>query len=255
MAISQPKKSPVGKKIPDGITPSGINGLDDLIGGGLEERSTTMIMGEAGCGKTTFLAQFLYNGASQYNEPGVLLSFEEPSASIIKHMSAYGFDFAALEEKNMFASINYRPHEVKKLVEEGGGLIFDTISSIGAKRLAIDSLTSYSMLFPSAYQAREAELLLFDLLRKWKCTTMISAEGLATNNFSMASGMEYLTDGVILLHHPRFKSSRYRAIEVLKMRGAKHSEKMCPYEFLEGEGVMIYPKENVAFNDSKEKGE
>ena len=149
------------QRMPSDRTPSGIFGLDELIDGGLEKESTTLVMGDAGCGKTTFLSQFLYNGAVQYGEPSVLLSFEEPSASIIKHMGRYGFDFAALEKQELFTSINYRPHEVKKLVDEGGGLIWDTISSIGAKRLAIDSLTSYAMLFESLYQAREAELLLF----------------------------------------------------------------------------------------------
>ena len=233
-------------------TPSGIPGLDELIDGGFEKESTTLVMGDAGCGKTTFLAQFLYNGAIKYSEPSVLISFEEPSASIIKHMGRYGLDFAALEKQGLFTSINYRPHEVKKLVDEGGGLIWDTISSIGAKRLAIDSLTSYAMLFESLYQAREAELLLFELLRKWKCTTLLSAEGINTEKMRITTGMEYLSDGVILLHHPRYQSGRYRAIEILKMRGCKHSEKLCPYEFVEGEGIRVHPGETI-FYDVNEK--
>ena len=236
----------------EGFAPSGIPGLDELMGGPFEQSSTTMVAGDAGCGKTTLLCQFLYRGAVDYGEPGVLLSFEEPSPFIFKHMLSYGMDFAALEEQNLFATINYRPHEVKKLVEEGGGLIWDTISSLGAKRLAIDSLTSYSMLFDSHYQAREAELLLFDLLHKWKCTSLLSSEGMIGEGPGQQGGMEYLADGVILLHHPRYQSSRYRAIEVLKMRGRKHSEKMCPFEFVDGEGIRIYPGENI-FYEIKEK--
>ncbi|VVB99566.1 Circadian clock protein kinase KaiC [uncultured archaeon] len=238
----------------EGLVPSGIPGLDDLIGGGFEESSTTLVMGEAGCGKTTFLSQFLHSGAVDYGEPGVLLSFEEPSASILKHMGNYGFDFKALEDQNLFASINYRPHEVKKLVDEGGGLIWDTISSLGAKRLAIDSLTSYAMLFESLYQAREAELMLFDLLHKWECTTLLSGEGLHTEQMRITTGMEYLTDGVIVLHHPRYQAARYRAIEILKMRGARHSEKMCPFEFADGEGIKVYPGETI-FYEVKDKEE
>ena len=238
----------------EGLTPSGIPGLDELMGGPFEESSTAIIAGEAGSGKTTFLSQFLYRGAVDYGEPGVLLSFEEPTPFVFKHMLPYGFDFQALEKQNLFASISYRPHEVRKLVEEGGGLIWDTISSMGAKRLAIDSLTSYSMLFETAYQAREAELLLFDLLHKWKCTSLLSAEGLSFPKSGGLSGMEYLADGVLLLHHPRYQSSRYRAIEVLKMRGRKHSEKMCPFEFADGEGVKVYPGESI-FYDIKEKDE
>lgn len=240
-------------RTPADRTPSGIAGLDELIGGGFEKESTTLVMGDAGCGKTTFLSQFLYNGALQYEEPSVLLSFEEPSTSILKHMKRYGLDFAELEKQGLFTSINYRPHEVKKLVDEGGGLIWDTISSIGAKRLAIDSLTSYAMLFESLYQAREAELLLFELLRKWKCTTLLSAEGINTEKMRITTGMEYLSDGVILLHHPRYQSGRYRAIEILKMRGCKHSEKLCPYEFVEGEGIRVHPGETIFYDVNEQE--
>lgn len=239
---------------PDAKVGSGIEGLDGLIGGGFEQSSTTLVMGDAGCGKTTFLAQFLYNGAVKYGEPGVLLSFEEPSESIVKHMRNFGFDFAALEEQNLFSAISYRPHEVKKLVDEGGGLIWDTISALGAKRLAVDSLTSYAMMFETVYRAREAEILLFELLHKWGCTTLLSAEGLYSDKIKVATGMEYLCDGVIHLHHPRYQASRYRAIEVIKMRGSKHSEKLCPYEFVEGEGIRVYPGETV-FYDLKKRDE
>ncbi|MCX8196989.1 MAG: hypothetical protein N3G80_01595 [Candidatus Micrarchaeota archaeon] len=243
---------PVGIEVPEGYTPSGIPGLDELMGGPLEEASTTIILGGPGCGKTTFLCQFLYNGAVEHGEPGVLLSFEEPSQIIFKHMQNFGFDFLSLEEQNLFASISYRPHEVKKLVEEGGGLIWDTISSIGAKRLAIDSLTSYTMLFESPYQAREAQLLLFELLHKWKCTTFLSAEGTPSLLNHGMSGMEYLADGVILLHHPRHQSTRFRAIEILKMRGRKHSEKLCPFDFIPGKGIQIYPEENIFYDLQQE---
>ncbi|MEM4348220.1 MAG: ATPase domain-containing protein [Candidatus Anstonellaceae archaeon] len=241
------------QETPEGAVPSGIPGLDELMGGPLEEASTTIVLGGPGCGKTTFLCQFLYNGAVQYGDPGVLLSFEEPSSTIFKHMQNFGFDFVSLEQQNLFASISYRPHEVRKLVEEGGGLIWDTISSIGAKRLAIDSLTSYTMLFESAYQAREAQLLLFELLHKWKCTTLLSAEGKPSILEHGMSGMEYLADGVIVLHHPRHQSARYRAIEVLKMRGKRHSEKLCPFEFIEGKGIQIYPGETI-FYELQEDG-
>ena len=235
--------------------PSGIPGLDGLISGGFERGGTTLVMGDSGSGKTTFLAQFVYNGAVQYSEPGVILSFEEPNASIIKHMGNFGFDFAALEDRGLFASVNYRPHEVKKLVDEGGGLIWDTISSIGAKRLVIDSLTSYAMLFDSVYRAREAELGLFELLRKWKCTTLLSADGLHTDTMKITTGMEFLSDGIIQLHHPRHQSSRFRAIEVYKMRGTRHSEKLCPFKFIEGEGLRVYPNETIFYDVENGKQE
>lgn len=232
--------------------PSGIPGLDELLGGGFEQSSTTLVMGGAGCGKTTFVSQFLYNGAAQYDEPGVLLSFEESSESVLRHMLNFGFDFPALEKQNLFATISYRPHEVRKLIEEGGGLILDTMSSLGAKRLAMDSLTSYIMMFDTAYQAREAEISLFELLHKWQCTTLLSAEGLAGDKGRRTAGIEYLSDGVIIMHHPRSQATRFRALEVLKMRGTRPNEKLCPFEFVDGQGIRVYPNEAV-FYDVKDE--
>jgi len=231
---------------------SGIPGLDELLGGGFEPGSTTLVMGGAGCGKTTLLSQYLFNGATQYGDPGVFLTFEETADSIFKHMASYGFDFKALEEQNLFATVNYRPHEVKKLVEEGGGLIMDTVTSLNAKRLCIDSLTSYMSLFDTTYQAREAEISLFDLLHKWGCTTLLSAEGLLSDKGRSTTGIEYLSDGVVVMHHPRNQSMRYRAIEVLKMRGGKSTEKLCPFEFVDGLGLKVYPNEAI-FYDLKDE--
>lgn len=248
----EPSQREMPPETPEAKVPSGIPGLDELLCGGFEHGSTTLVMGESGSGKTTFLAQFIYNGAVKHDEPGVILSFEEPNASIVKHMRGYGFDFKTLEDRGLFAAINYRPHEVKKLVDEGGGLIWDTISSIGAKRLVIDSLTSYAMLFDSVYRAREAELGLFELMRKWNCTTLLSADGLRTDKMKITTGMEFLSDGLIQLHHPRYQASRYRAIEVFKMRGVRHSEKLCPFKFIDGEGIRVYPNETIFYDVEKQ---
>ncbi|MCX8195219.1 MAG: hypothetical protein N3G22_03905 [Candidatus Micrarchaeota archaeon] len=252
---SQARKAPApAEKAGDGgKVKSGIDGFDQLIGGGFEPLSINLVMGEAGSGKTTFLSQFLYNGAVKYGEPGVLLTFEESAESVESHMAKYGFDFKSLEEQLLFQPINYRPHEVKKLVDEGGGLILDTISSLGAKRLAIDSLTSYALLFDSAYQAREAEISLFELLKKWGCTSLLSAEGLPSSKKAKGTmGMEHLADSVTVLYHPRHQSVRFRAIEVTKLRGGKPVEKICPFELIEGVGIRVYPDEEI-FYEIKEK--
>jgi KaiC/GvpD/RAD55 family RecA-like ATPase len=225
--------------------PTGIKGLDDITGGGFEKNSTILVIGDAGSGKTTLLLQFLYSGALKYDEPSVFITFEETKESIYRHSRGFGWDFESLEEKGVFSTITYKPHEVKKLIDEGGGMIWDTIHSIGAKRLGIDSLTSYAMLFEGRYQAREAQLSFYEMLRKWGCTTLLSAEGLHTQRHSTGIGIEYLTDGVVLLHHPRQRSVRIRAMEVLKLRGIEHSQKLCPFEFVKGEGIRIYPGEDV----------
>jgi circadian clock protein KaiC len=235
--------------------PSGIEGLDELLGGGFERNSTVLVMGGTGTGKTTMLLQFLYNGAVNRKEPGLFLSFEEPKDAINKHFEAYGWDFEKLEEENMFLTVSYKPHEVKKLVDEGGGLIFDSIKSIDAKRIAIDSLTSYSMLFESAYQAREAQISLFEMVRKWSITAMFSGEEIRAAPLRTSAGMEYIPDVIIALHHPRQGGVRIHALEVLKIRGSTHSQKLSPFEFVSGVGMKVYPGQGIFTELGKDEEE
>ncbi len=100
--------------------PTGIDGLDELCEGGFDRGSSVRAMGEPGAGKTTMMSQFLVNGALQQGEGGVFLSFEESKESIIRHSVSFGWDMNELEKSGAVAIINYKPHEVKRLAEEGG---------------------------------------------------------------------------------------------------------------------------------------
>jgi len=225
--------------------PSGIPGFDELCEGGFERNSSVLVMGDAGSGKTTFLTQFIVSGAREHDEPGLMISFEESRESIARHSISFGWNLNQLEKENKLVIINYKPHEVKHLAEEGGGMIWDAINEIGAKRIAFDSLSSYISLFDSAYKARSAQLSLFDLVHKWGCTTLFSAEAIKGSAQRAFSGVDYLADSVIIMHHPRQRNVRFRALEIFKMRGTNHSQKICPFEFVPGEGIYVYPGEDI----------
>jgi len=224
--------------------PSGVPGLDELCDGGFEKGSSVICLGEPGSGKTTLLTQFLVNGAMEHGEPGVFLSFEENKESIMRHALSFGWDLQRMEKEGAVSIVTYKPHEVRRLAEEGGGLIWDTINEVGAQRIAIDSLSAYVVLFDSPYQAREAQRNLFELVGKWNCTTIFSGEAADSKDRSSA-GMDYLADALMVLHHPRQRNVRFRALEILKMRGTNHSQKLCPFEFLPGVGIRVYPGEDI----------
>lgn len=207
--------------------PTGIPGFDELIEGGFEERTNTLAAGYAGTGKTTFAMQFLYNGALKWNEPGVYLSFAESKESIYRHCTNFGWDFYSLEQKGLARHLFYKAHQVNKLLEEGGGTVRDAISEIGAKRLVIDSITAYGLLFRDDYKQREALLLFFEMLVKWGCTSLIIAEQLAGIVDARAGEIGFLTDGIIQFSYSTSDSEvdgriRKHQLEILKMRGTDH---------------------------------
>jgi len=221
--------------------PSGIDGLDELIEGGFEKGSTILVTGAAGTGKTTFALQFLYNGALNYNEPGILISFEEARESLYRHYFEFGWDFEALEKKNMIKVVEYKPHQVSKLIDDGGGTIRDAITEMGAKRLVVDSVTAYSLLFRDEYQKREKTLEFLDLLKKWGCTSLIISEMPPRVAEVEEGGVGFLTDAVVSLYYEKKedKGSRVHSLEILKMRGTRHTDKLLAVRF-EKAGIVVH---------------
>jgi KaiC/GvpD/RAD55 family RecA-like ATPase len=205
---------------------TGIPGLDNLIEGGFVKNSTIMVRGNTGTCKTIFCLQYLYDGIIEFKEPGVYLSFAESKETICQHGKMFGWDFENLEKKEMFNVIRYEPHEVVKIMDEGGGSIRDGIESLGAKRLVIDSLTAYAMLFENRYKANESVLTLFEMLRKWNTTTVVTSEFPVSPTTETDERLGFLTDAIINLYNVRTKTERSRILEIVKMRDTLHSTKL-----------------------------
>ena len=85
------------KKLPK--SPTSIHGLDEITGGGLPKGRPTLVCGGAGCGKTLFAMEFLVRGATEYNEPGVFISFEETEKELTANVASLGFDLDSLVER------------------------------------------------------------------------------------------------------------------------------------------------------------
>ncbi len=224
--------------------PTGIEGLDDIIEGGFVERSIVLLSGGAGTAKTIMCLQYLYEGIVKYNEGGVFISFNEGKEAIYQHGKLFGWDFKKLEDEGKFGFIKYEPHEVHQILHEGGGTIKDLMDSIEAKRLAIDSLTSYTLMFEDLYKRNESVLELFSLLRKWGLTTLLVSES-STSTFEQVQERDvFLADGVIYSYYIRKELNRARALEVIKMRDTKHLEKICPF-LITPRGVVVFPDAEV----------
>ena len=203
---------------------TGVEGLDKLIDGGYVRDSTIMVRGDTGTGKTLFCIQYLYMGAMKYNEPGIYITFSESEESICQHGVSLGWDLEKLVKENKLAVLKYEPHDMANILAQGGGSLQDTMESLGAKRLVIDSLTAYQMVFESEYKMNESVLSLFELLRKWRCTTLVTSEFPVTPKKESGGRLGFLTDGIINLYHMLHNAKRLRVLEIIKMRDTAHNE-------------------------------
>lgn len=219
---------------------TGIPGFDGLVEGGFKKNSVNLVAGAAGTGKTIFAMQFLIEGIKN-NEPGIYITFEEKKEKMYEDMLGFGWDLAKFEKQGKFVFLEYTPEQVKKILTEGGGTIEAVIEKLKAKRLVIDSITSFVLLYQDELTRKEASLALFELIADWNCTAVLAAQDTTVSDVTISAALEFEVDSIILLYHVKKKGVRKRGLEILKMRGTKIPEKTFPLN-ISNKGISINPK-------------
>ena len=221
--------------------PTGIKGLDEAMEGGFIKDSINLLAGNPGSGKSIFAMQYLVNGIVRYGEPGVYITLEERKDNLIKNMKNFGWDLEKLEKDGKLSIVDLSPSSdfnAKSLSELKNRII----KKIHAKRIVMDSLTSYFLLFEENPDKREASLNLFDLLSGWGCTSLLVEE--SDVEAKRDSYFDFQADCIVFLYNFKQQEVRTRAMEVYKMRGSKHSTKTFPLEITD-KGIVVYPEQEV----------
>ena len=240
---------------------TGIPGFDKIIGGGLPRGYCYTIAGGPGSGKTTFAIQFLYNGATRYEENGVYLTFDEPPRSIRAAALNFGMNLARLEKSGRLIMVDASPirMEVGKYVAKSPAMlglsnfnidnvlkvVHEAAEKIDAKRIVVDSLTSLLIQYSDPFVVRKETLsMIRSLSETGRYTSLLLSETSEGGKPSQFKAEMFLANGVILLRFIRQAEERIRAIEVLKMRGVNHSTRLHPFRITDA-GIVVYPEERV----------
>lgn len=230
--------------------PAGIPGLQAITNGGLPRNRLTLVAGTAGSGKTIFATQFLATGISQGGDAGVFVTFEERPEGIRRSMRSLGWDIEAWETEGRWAFVDASPRHQVDTVFTGDdyGLgplmtrITDTVSRIGATRVAIDSIGALVSQFDTVTPARRALFRLAATLEEAGVTTVMTAE--RTDDYGPIAQLgfeEFVTDNVVILRNALDGEKRRRTIEVLKMRGGSHLRGEHLFTLLAGQGMVVVP--------------
>lgn len=221
--------------------PTGIPGFDSLIEGGFEKNSINLVVGGSGSGKTIFAMQFLIRGIKN-DETVLYITFEEKREEFFKNMLEFGWDLEELEKRKKFVFLEYSPEKVRSMLEEGGGEIESIVIQHKISRIVIDSISSFALLFDEEITKREAALSLFDIIRKWDCTCLLTLEeDPEKRREGASSSIEFESDSITFIYFTRVRGTRERFIEVLKMRGTKHSNELHPFSITH-QGIEIGTK-------------
>lgn len=225
--------------------PTGISGFDEVTNGGLPAGRPTLVCGSAGCGKSLFGVEFLIRGATQFGEPGVLMTFEETADDIRKNVASLGFDVEKLvAQKKLY--IDYVKVERGEIDENGEydleGIfvrLAHAIAITGAKRVVLDTIETLFSGFSNQAILRSELRRLFGWLKERGLTTVITGER-GDGALTRQGLEEYVSDCVILLDHRVTGQISTRRMRVVKYRGSTHGTNEYPF-LIDAEGISVLP--------------
>ena len=230
-------------------TPTGTAGLDEITNGGIPTGRNTLVCGGAGSAKTLFAMKYLLCGALQYGEPGLCVSFEETPEELAQNMASLGYDIPALLKKKMLAidHVQIARHEFEETGEYDLSGLFvrmeHAIRTIGAKRVALDTIEVLFSGLPNEAVVRAELRRLFRWLKSQGVTTMITAET-GTGTLTRHGLEEYVADCVIMLDHRISEQLSTRRLRVVKYRGSAHGTNEYPF-LLDESGLSVVPITSV----------
>ena len=209
-----------------------------------------MVCGSAGCGKTLLSIEFLVHGATQFNEPGVLMAFEETEEDLIKNVASLGYDLKELSDHKKLVVDHV--HIERSEIEETGeydleGLFVRlgyAIDSIGAKRVVLDTIESIFAGLPNPSILRAELRRLFRWLKDKGVTAIVTGER-GDGTLTRQGLEEYVSDCVILLDHRTREQISTRRLQIIKYRGSTHGTNEYPF-LIDEHGISVLPITSIA---------
>jgi circadian clock protein KaiC len=233
--------------------PTGITGLDEITEGGLPQGRPTLICGMAGVGKTLFGLEFILKGAQQYDEPGVIITFEEKPEDLAMNVASLGYDLKKMQDKGI-VSVDHVQVERAEIEETGDydleGLFIRlgyAIDSIGAKRVLLDTIENLFAGLSNQGILRAELRRLFNWLKEKNVTAVITAEK-GDGTLTRQGLEEYVSDCVIVLDHRVANQVSTRRLRIVKYRGSVHGTNEYPF-MIDEDGISVLPVTSLKLNN------
>ena len=206
--------------------PFGIKALDKMISGGLLRGSANLLEGAPGTGKTTLAMQFIYNGITMYNEPGLIITCEEFPQQHYHDALQFGWDFKKLEEEGKLKIIFSDPQTTISEFDKMDGVFVSMVEKMGIRRMAIDSMTHFESIVADPFELREIETRLINAIKREGVTSILLKENdsLMGQMTQMTSKIPFIVDSYTVLRYVEIDSAIEKALCILKMRGSDHQK-------------------------------
>jgi circadian clock protein KaiC len=232
---------------------TGIAGLDSLFGSGIPLGNVLLVAGATGTGKTLLGMEFIYRGVTQYNEPGMIVSFEVAPQKLIRDAANFGWDLAALQQQNRVKLLFTSPQVLSQELAAPDSLLLETAAEMGAQRIFIDGISLLQTVPPlaqngdngtstgSAWVYRQLVHQLLEGLQREHLTALLSHEVTAIAPHAVALEItEYLADTVIVLSREPHRRGSRRSLEITKSRGQDYDAGRHTLRITNGRGLEVF---------------
>ncbi len=218
-----------------------IEGVDELLDGGIPLGNTVLLAGPTGSGKTIFALEFLYKGALK-GEKGFYLSLEETEEAILRTARQFGWNFEEMLKKDMIRVIKYDPYRYENIID----LLTLNVKEMNAKRIVVDSVSAMNLYIQDVREIRKSLMDIQEIIFENKAVGILTSE-IPSDNLKKLSRFdveEFVCDGIIILYYVMSQAEFVRTIIIRKMRGSSHSTKVHPFKITPS-GITAYPNEEV----------
>jgi circadian clock protein KaiC len=230
---------------------TGIAGFDDLLRGGIPRGNMMLVEGAAGTGKTLLGLEFVYRGITQYQEPGLIVSFEVAPQKLIRDAANFGWDLTALQQQNRLKLLFTSPQVLSQEITSPDSLLLETAAQMGVQRLFIDGLSLLRTIDPihpnggnsngAEGQYRQLLQQLLEGLQREHLTALLSHEVTSIEQQAFALEIaEYLTDTVIILRREGHRRGIRRSLEIVKSRGQDYDMGRHTLRITAGVGLEVF---------------
>lgn len=221
---------------------TGIKGLDEMLHGGFLPQTANLVEGAPGTGKSTLGMQFIYNGITKYNEPGLILTFEEFPQQYYRDAMALGWDFRKLESEGKLKVIMTSPEVTKIDLETVGGMIETMADEMDARRVLVDSLSHFERLTDDPVELRAIQYSFINALKREGLTSVLTKETTALlGEMPSDESVAFVADSYLLLRYVEIESAIRKALLVLKLRGSDHDKDIRQFQ-IGPQGVELRSK-------------
>ena len=224
------------------LVKTGIAGLDDILAGGFLRGSVVLVEGTAGTGKTTLGIEFIYRGATEFNEPGLVVLFEVSPEKLVRDAALFGWDLPELERQGRLKIVFTTRQVFQQELQQADSLLLDEAAAIGARRIFVDGLVRRTPGDSDAGRnTPEAFHLLAEGLQRERLTAMIGVE-VAAGDAGLRTSLpeEFIADAVVHLRVEPMERAVQRSIEIVKARGQDYRMGRHSFSIVDGKGIEVY---------------